>query len=63
MGAFNCTGGTGNFNSGIGIVMHLVYLYASCERQAFSLIQTKSLSSDLRLIEYTMCLSVVVCVY
>ena len=38
------------------------YIYASWERQVFSFIQTESLSFDLRLIEYTMCLSVVVCV-
>ena len=54
-GAFNCTGGTGNFNSGLqdnGDVLTLIVTYklgqlcASCERQAFSLIQIESLSSE-----------------
>ena len=36
--------------------------YMQAERQSFSLIRTESLSSELKLVEYTMCCSVVVCV-
>ena len=36
-----------------------IYLYENSERQAFSLTQTESQSSESRLIENTMCLSVV----
>ena len=65
MGAFNCTGGTGNFSSGLkdnGDALSLLLLYithafmqVACESQALSLIQTESQ----RRIDYAVCLPVV----